>query len=132
MTITTPPRIGTAQRVLCAALVAGVATLGLGVSTAQAQQPEPATSERIDRACARIPNVQLRLDNAAARITGGPEVRGSLLWLDTKIQAATDAGRTDLATALSNRRAVRVATLDVVRLRQANLAEFAALCDARG
>jgi hypothetical protein len=75
--------------------------------------------------------VQARLENAVERINGGPDLRGSLLWLDTRIQAATDAGRNDLATALTNRRAVREATLGVIELRQANLVELAALCDGR-
>jgi hypothetical protein len=118
---------------IAAALVAGTAVVTLGATSAYAQEGDAgaAAEARIDRACARIPNAQTRLDNAVTRITGGADVRGSLLWLDTKIQAATDAGRTDLATALTNRRAVREATLEVVKLRQANLAEFAALCAAR-
>jgi hypothetical protein len=121
-----------ARKVLAGALVAGVATLGLGLTTAHAQEPDQTDrSARIEQACARIPNAQARLDNAVARINGGADVRGSLLWLDTKIQAATDAGRTDLATALTNRRAVRVATLDVIELRRQNLAQFAELCAAR-
>jgi hypothetical protein len=124
MTITT-----TLKKTLCATVVAGTAALTFGTSAVHAQDSEPVDrSARIEKACARIPNAQTRLDNAAQRINGGADVRGSLLWLDTRIQTATDAGRTDLATALTNRRAVRVATLDVIELRQANLTEFAALC----
>jgi hypothetical protein len=128
MTITT-----NLKKSLCGALVAGTAALTFGATAAHAQAPEPSTdrSARVERACARIPNVQARLENAVERINGGPDLRGSLLWLDTRIQAATDAGRNDLATALTNRRAVREATLGVIELRQANLVELAALCDGR-
>ncbi|HSL74228.1 MAG TPA: hypothetical protein VK853_07165 [Ilumatobacteraceae bacterium] len=118
-------------KTLAVTLVAGTAALTLGAGAAHAQDSASSREARIERACARIPNLQTRLDSAEARITGAADVRGSLLWLDTRIQAAADADRSDLVTALTNRRAVREATLAVVQLRQANLAEFAALCDAR-
>jgi hypothetical protein len=119
---------------LGATLVTGVAALTFGATAVHAQgatEGTGVTEARIDRACARIPNIQARLDNAVERITGEADVRGSLRWLDARIEAATEAGRTELATALTNRREVREATLDVIELRRANLEEFAALCDDR-
>ncbi len=127
------PRSHGLKKVFAATLLTGVAALTFGATAVQAQGATDAgvVDTRIERACARIPNLQTRLDNAVERITGEADVRGSLRWLDTKIQAATDAGRTDLATALTNRRVVREATLEVIELRRANLDEFAALCDGR-
>ena len=119
------------KRAVCATLVAGTAVLAIGTTSVHAQDAgvSDANRPRIEKACARIPNAQTRIDAAIARINGGPEVRGSLLWLDTLIQKATDAGRTDLATALTNRKAVRASSLGVLELRKANLVEFQTLCD---
>jgi hypothetical protein len=121
----------TLKRTLCATLVAGTAVLAVGTTSVYAQDSGVTENDRprIEKACARIPNAQTRVDNAIARINGDASVRGSLAWLDTLIQKATDAERADLATALTNRRAVRVATLDVLELRRVNLVEFKALCD---
>ena len=129
MTITS-----TLKRTLCATLVAGTAVLAIGTTSVHAQESGVSDDNRprIERVCARIPNAQARIDAAIARINGAADVRGSLLWLDARIQKATDAGRADLATALTNRRAVRAASLEVLELRKSNLVEFKALCDAVG
>jgi hypothetical protein len=122
--------INTLKRVLGATLVVGTAVLAIGTTSVHAQESGVTEDNRprIERACARIPNAQDRIDAAIARINGAADVRGSLAWLDTLIQKATDAGRTDLAAALTNRRAVREASLPVLELRKANLVEFEALC----
>ncbi len=122
---------GTLKRTLCATLVAGTAAVAIGTTSVHAQESGVTENNRprIEKACARIPNAQARIDAAIARINGAADVRGSLAWLDTLIQKATDAGRTDLATALTNRKAVREATLPVLEKRRANLVEFEALCD---
>jgi hypothetical protein len=121
------------KRTLCATLVAGTAVLAIGTTSVHAQDAGVSDNNRprIEKACARIPNAQTRIDAAIARINGGADVRGSLLWLDTMIQKATAAGRTDLAAALTNRKAVREASLGVLELRKANLVEFKALCDKK-
>jgi hypothetical protein len=122
----------TFKKALASTLVAGTAVLTLGATAAHAQSPTPVDNHpRIERACARIPNAQTRIDKAIERINGSVDTRGSLLWLDAKIEKATNAGRTDLATALTNRREVRSATLGVLELRKANLVEFAKLCAAQ-
>lgn len=36
---------------------------------------------RLERACLRIPNLQIRTDNLLTRITGDADTIGSLLWL---------------------------------------------------
>ncbi len=121
------------KKTLCATVVAGTAMLTLGATAVHAQDPSPAVDSRprIERACTRIPTLQTRIDNGIARINGGADVRGSIAWLEALVVKADTAGRTDLATALKNRVEVRKATLGVLQLRRANLAEFAALCDAR-
>jgi hypothetical protein len=121
----------TLKRTLCVTLVAGTAAVAIGTTSVYAQESGVAETSRprIEKACARIPNAQARIDAAITRINGAADVRGSLAWLDTMIQRATDAGRTDLATALTNRKAVREASLPVLEQRRANLVEFEALCD---
>lgn len=131
-TRTTPTITSKLTKALGATLIAGTAALTLGTSAAHAQSPTPVDSHpRIERACARIPNAQTRIDKAIERINGDADTRGSLLWLDAKIEKATKAGRTDLATALTNRKAVRSATLGVLELRKANLVDLANLCAAQ-
>jgi hypothetical protein len=91
--------INTLKRVLGATLVVGTAVLAIGTTSVHAQESGVTEDNRP------------RIERACARI-----------------QKATDAGRTDLAAALTNRRAVREASLPVLELRKANLVEFEALC----
>jgi hypothetical protein len=121
----------TLKRTICVTLLAGTAAVAVGTTSVNAQESGVTENNRprIEKACARIPNAQARIDAAITRINGAADVRGSLAWLDTVIQRATDAERSDLATALTNRKAVREASLPVLEQRRANLVEFEALCD---
>lgn len=108
---------------------ASSASAGTGQATA------PATAEqnaRLERACLRIPNLTIRTQNAIERINGGADTRGSLLWLDAAIARANEQDRTDLAEVLTNRRAVRAATVPVLEERLVNLASLAERCSEAG
>lgn len=121
---------GHLRRTLCATLVGATAVLAVGTTSVHAQDSGVAGANRprIEKACARIPNAQTRIEAAITRINGGPDVLGSLQWFDKVIVRATDAGRTDLVTALTNRKAVRQSSLGVLEQRKVNLGEFEALC----
>jgi hypothetical protein len=125
----------TGRKLMAAATITmafGAFALG-GSSAAHAQSTDdPALSARLERACLRIPNLQTRTDNLLVRINGDASTRGSLLWLDTKIAEARAANRNQLADALTNRRAVRAATIPVLELRQASLADLAQRCADHG
>lgn len=83
---------------------------------------------RLNRACLRIPNLQIRTDNLLTRIEGDAETRGSLLWLEVQIERARTAGWDQLATVLENRLEVRRATVPVLRQRQEILVRLAEWC----
>ena len=78
-------------------------TISLTGGAIHAQEPAPDARPRLEAACARIPNFQLRATNALNRINGGADVVGSLAWLDVQIGRAEAKGMTELVTVLSNR-----------------------------
>lgn len=110
-----------------------LATVGLAVpGAASAAGSGEGAPARLERACLRIPNLQLRTDNAIARLNGDATTRGSLAWLQAKIDLAESRGRTEAVTVLENRLAVRTETLEVLELRRTELVDLAARCAARG
>jgi hypothetical protein len=124
-------------------LLAGALTVGalaipavaLASQSAAADAPAVTADEigpRLERACLRVPNLQIRTDNLLARIGGDVGTRGSLLWLRERIDRAEEANRDQLVTVLENRLAVRTATVDVLEQRQALLVDLADRCRELG
>lgn len=87
--------------------------------------------ERLDRACARVPNLTTRVESVLARIQGDAGTVGSIAWLETKAAEARQNGRVQLAELIENRIAVQTERIDVLVIRLDNLAEAAAACEAR-
>jgi hypothetical protein len=87
---------------------------------------------RYQRACLRIPNLQIRITNFIDRLNGDATTRGSLLWLQAQIDNAKSKGRSQLATVLENRLKVRQQTLVVLNKRQERLAKLLELCRNHG
>lgn len=87
---------------------------------------------RYQRACLRIPNLEIRTTNFINRLNGDATVRGSLAWLQAQIDDATTKGRTQLVTVLKNRLAVRTQTLQVLTVRQQRLEKLAEKCRNHG
>ncbi|MGZ4724749.1 MAG: hypothetical protein ACXVH5_07975 [Ilumatobacteraceae bacterium] len=87
---------------------------------------------RYERACLRIPNFQIRTNNLITRLQGDASTKGSLAWLQAQINDAKAKNRTQLATVLQNRLAVRTQTLKVLQQRQAGLAKLLDKCRAHG
>jgi hypothetical protein len=123
------------------ALAIGTLTIGMLVgptaasATAPAESPAASATDlgpRLERACLRIPNLQIRTDRLAERLQGSADTRGSLLWLQAQIDRAEADGRDQLVTVLENRLAVRTATVDVLELRRTELADLAARCAELG
>jgi hypothetical protein len=113
-------------------LSAGVA---LVVPTAAHAASTTTTNElpvRLERACLRIPNLELRTQNLIDRLNGDASTRGSLLWLQAQIDDATSKGRTQLAEVLTNRLAVRTQTVRVLDQRLENLEKLAERCRTHG
>jgi len=87
---------------------------------------------RYQRACLRIPNLQIRINNFIDRLNGDASTRGSLLWLQAQIDNAKSKGRSQLATVLEHRLKVRQQTLVVLNKRQERLAKLLELCRNHG
>ena len=87
---------------------------------------------RYERACLRIPNFQIRTNKLIARLNGDASTKGSLAWLQAQINDAKAKNRTQLATVLQNRLAVRTQTLKVLQQRQDGLAKLLDKCRAHG
>lgn len=98
-----------------------------GIAAAQTTSTED-LRPRVERACARVPNLQIRTDNLLARIQGDASTIGSLAWLDAEIAKAQGAGRTQLVTVLQNRRNVRSANIAVLQKRKTELVTLAQKC----
>jgi hypothetical protein len=88
-------------------------------------------NQRLDLACARVPNLTTRVENVLARLKGDANTVGSIAWLEVKGEQARQNGRGQLAELIENRIAVRTERIDVLEIRLDNLAEAAAACAAR-
>lgn len=116
-------------------IIAGglAATLLISATPALAQSTDTGhLEERLDLACARVPNLTARVERVLARIQAGADSPGSIAWLQVKADEAREAGRDQLAELLVNRIAVRIERIDVLEIRLDNLAEAAAACADRG
>ena len=113
------------------ASLCAVATMALP-SAAHAQDTGDELRPRLERACLRIPNIEIRTTNLIERLNGDASVRGSLAWLQSKIDKAEAEGREQLVTVLENRLAVRTKTLEIVEQRQARLPELKQKCIDHG
>ena len=138
MTITRTPRtrtaIATAMIVATGALIAPTAVDAAATEPA-AEEPATADAEirpRLERACKRIPNLQVRTANLLERLQGDAETRGSLAWLEVQIDRAVEAEREQLVTVLRNRLEVRTAFIPVLELRTEGLADLEAFCAEKG
>ena len=116
-----------------AGLVVPAAASAASTTTAPpSSTPARELPARLQRACLRIPNLQIRTNNMITRLNGDASTRGSLLWLQAQIDDATAKGRTQLATVLQNRLEVRTQTLTVLTNRQERLTKLIELCRNHG
>lgn len=115
------------------AAAAGLATaLLLAAAPAMAADTGPEhIEERLDRACARVPDLTTRVENALERINGDAETRGSIAWLEAKAAEARENGRDQLADLIEIRIDIRTERIDVLELRLDFLAVAAEVCEAR-
>ena len=117
------------------AVTVGALAVAPTASAATTTEPSSETAElnaRLERACLRIPNMTIRTERAIERINGDADTRGSLLWLDERIARAEENGQEDRVEVLTNRRAVREATVPVLEQRLDTLASLADRCRDAG
>jgi hypothetical protein len=113
-----------------AATLAAAAVLVLPGTASASAQDDGSTDlrPRLELACARLPNLQVRTDNLLVRINGDATVRGSLAWLQAQIDDAEAKGRTQLVTFLQNRLEVRTAKVAILEQRTVRLVALAERC----
>jgi predicted nucleotidyltransferase len=109
-----------------------VAITSVGVVVIPATAYAEEVPVRYERACLRIPNLELRTQTLIDRINGDAVTRGSLAWLNARLAEAQAAGRTQLVTVLENRLTVRTRTLEILTQRQVRLAELRTRCIEHG
>ena len=127
-TTTSGTRIVRTAALSVATAVASITLLMPGSASAQDNAPGP----RLERACLRIPNLELRTTNLIKRLEGDDQTLGSLAWLQRQIDRTTAAGRTQLAQVLTNRLAVRTKTLEILHQRELIFPDLRERCAAHG
>lgn len=115
-----------------AALVASLTLALPGVAGATTSQTGEELGPRLERACLRIPNLEIWTTEVLDRLDGDETVKGSLAWVQTKIDEADEQGRVQLVTVLENRLEVRTASVEVLETRLDELAEARQLCADNG
>ena len=138
--MTTPRRSLKSKLMIGAVIVtagAGLVVPAAASAASTTTAPQSGTTARelparLQRACLRIPNLQIRTTNLITRLNADATTRGSLLWLQAQIDDATAKGRTQLATVLQNRLKVRTQTLTVLTNRQERLTKLVELCRNHG
>jgi hypothetical protein len=121
----------TAYGAAALASLCAVATMAMPTAV-HAQDTGTELRPRLERACLRIPNLEIRTENFIERLNGDASVRGSLAWLQAQIDKAEAEGRDQLVTVLENRLAVRTQTLVVLEQRSAKLDELKQKCIDHG
>ena len=112
--------------------VASATTPPEPTGTAAAPTGTGARAARLEAACARVPNIQRRVDAATALLQGDAGTRGSIAWLNAQLTKAQANDRDELATVLQNRIDVRTARLAVLQERTDALSEIASICAEHG
>jgi len=134
--MTTPRSLKSKILVGASVLAAGAAlivpTTASAASTTTAGTTGSDLPVRLERACLRIPNLEIRTNNLITRLGGDASTKGSLAWLQVQIDDATAKGRTQLATVLENRLKVRTQTLEVLKVREQRLEKLAEMCRNHG
>lgn len=131
-TPSTPRRF---RRPIAAAAVALCVGLSVGAGTSAVHADEPAPGElraRLERACARVEQLETRIETALARINGDATTPGSIAWLEAKIAEAEAAGRTQAVTVLQNRLTARTAALESLNTKLTRVATVKQTCAAQG
>jgi hypothetical protein len=113
-------------------LAATMAVTGPATAQAGAEGGPSQLALRLERACLRIPNLELRTERLITRLDGDDSTIGSLAWLESRIEVARSADRQQLTTVLENRLAVRSKTREVLDVRLDELARLEEICGDNG
>lgn len=115
--------------VLAAATVVTMVIPAAALAQVEESSPDKALRERIELVCARVPEVEERVQAVIDRVNGDAETVGSNAWLEAAAASAEEAGRDSLADGLRSRIGIRTERLDVLEARLVRLAEISARCE---
>jgi hypothetical protein len=119
-------------RSLCLSLgVVAASVLPLAVAPGSVSADD-GLRDRLERACARIEPARNRTNTVLARIDGGADVRGSLLWIQAQIDRAIAANRPARAAEIQKVYDLVVSRRALLVQRQAVLDQAAAVCESKG
>ena len=121
------------KRTLKTAVASGAVAIALLVpmsSVASADETSNTSNvrARLTAVCTRTTTATTRTQTALDRLQGDASTKGSLAWMQAKIDQATEAGRTQMVTALQNRLEVRTARVAVLTQKLATLGEISEFC----
>ena len=129
--VTGRPRTNRARNLIAAGVAGAVMFGAVGVATAASGDGSGSGADlrpRIELACQRIPNLELRTNNVLERLQGDVDTLGSLEWLQRQIERARAQNREQLAVVLENRLEVRRALIPVLQQRLELLARLSDRC----
>jgi hypothetical protein len=92
----------------------------------------PGTGDRAKRVCARLPQLEARIDKVLARLQGGPDQPGSVEFVKKRAEKARANGHTDLATALDSRAKARADMIPVLSKKKDGLPKLTEWCTSHG
>lgn len=91
--------------------------------------PDPAKAENV---CARVPQVQQRVDNTLTRLKADSGTKGSIAWLRAQARQAEADGKDAAAAAYRRRADLRSDRIALLVERKADLAEAETWCTNEG
>ena len=87
---------------------------------------------RAAKVCAKVPDLDARVDKVLARLQGGPDVPGSVEFVKKRAERARANGHTDLATALDSRAKARADLIPVLQNKEDGLPKLTEWCTKHG
>lgn len=117
------------RTIVAIATVAAVAVPTTASAQTVDNSDQKALEERIELICARVPEIEARVQIVIDRINGDADTVGSNAWLEAAAATAEESGRDALAEGLRSRIAIRTERLDVLEARLVRLAEISSRCE---
>jgi hypothetical protein len=94
--------------------------------------PGTDTTERGEKVCKRLPQIEARADKVLARLQGDENTKGSVAYTKKRAERARAAGNTDVATALDSRAKARQDLITVLLKKQEGLPKAKQWCAEHG
>jgi len=124
--------MGTIAALSAAGLAAGLALTGAPSASAVTVPDDGVLHQRLERFCTRVPNLIERGEKLQPRLAGDAETRGSLKWLQARVDRAEKEGRQRAARRLEFRLERRTELSQKLPARLDSLRKATTECAAAG